>query len=359
MWYRSVLDAVFSPLPLILALIVPSAMADEFTPPSPQQTLVILNWSEYIDPEVIEAFEQQYNAEVSEVYFESDGLRNGMLVESDGAGYDLAMVNGVSLETYRKRGWLAPLELDKFENYRHIDPHWVNAFPASDGYAVPYFWGTLGIAYRADLVEKPLTSWMDILRPAEALRGKLNMVEDSRDIFTVGLKALSYSVNSTDAGEIQAAEALLREQQPYVQGYEYISLNEDSALLSGQLVAALAYNGDALMLQEYDEHITYVLPSEGSALWVDYLVVMNKSQHKELALAFLNFINQPETAAKLAEFVWYATPNKSAEKLLPDEFLSNPVIYPGKETLAKSEFYTALPPRVAKQRNIAFTRIVR
>jgi spermidine/putrescine transport system substrate-binding protein len=359
MGYRSVLDAVFSPLSLILALSAPGVMAADYPPPSPKQKLVILNWSEYIDPEVIEAFEQQYNAEVSEIYFESDELRNDTLVESDGAGYDLAMVNGVGLETYRKRGWLAPLDLDKFENYRHIDPHWLNAFPAADGYAVPYFWGTVGIAYRADLVEKPLTSWMDILRPAEALRGKVNMVEDPRDMFTVGLKALGYSLNSTDAGEIRAAESLLLEQRPYVNGYEYISLKDESALLSGELVAALTYNGDALMLRERDEHIAYVLPSEGSAIWVDYLVVLNKSQHKALALAFLNFINEPETAAKLAEYVWYATPNKSAEKLLPEEFLSNPVIYPGTEALAKSEFYKALPPRAARKRNIAFAKVMR
>jgi len=357
-WDAKTVCAVVSSMPLLLALTIPRAMAGDYTPPSPKKTLVILNWSEYMDPELVEEFEQQFNAEVSEVYFESDELRNDMLLESDGAGYDLVMTNGVTLDLYRKRGWIAPLDLDKVENYRHIDTHWLDAFPASTGYAVPYFWGTLGIAYRADLVEKPLTSWMDILRPAKALQGRIGMIEDSRDLLGVALKALGYSANSTDSSEIQAAEALLLQQRPSVKSYNYIALSEESTLVSGELVAAMAYSGDALMLQEHNEDITYVLPSEGSTLWVDYLVVMSKSQNKELAWAFLNFINQPENAARMAEYVWYATPNKSAEKLLPEEFLNNPVIYPGREALVKSEFYRQLPPRVTKKRNIAFANIV-
>lgn len=342
-----------------LALVAAQAIASDYSPPSPKQRLVILNWSEYIDPELVKAFEQQFNAEVSEVYFESDELRNDMLAEAEGAGYDLVMVNGVNLEAYRQRGWLAPLDLGRIANYRHIDPHWLQAFPAAKGYAVPYFWGTLGIAYRADLVDKPPTSWMDILRPSEALRGKINMIADSRDLLTTALKARGYSANSANGDEIAAAKGLLMKQQPFVKSYNYIALNESSALVTGDLVAAMAYSGDALMLQEHNENIEFVLPSEGSVIWIDYLAVMQKSHNKQLAMDFLNFINEPKNAAQLAEFVWYATPNKAAEKLLPEEFLTNPVIYPSKSSLAKSEFYEALPPRATKKRNVVFANIVR
>lgn len=359
MWCARAVAGVLAGVPFLLSLLIQAAAAGEYVPPSPKKTLVILNWSEYIDPELVKEFEQQFNAEISEVYFESDELRNDMLLETSGAGYDLVLVNDINLDSYRQRGWLAPLNPDKLENYRHIDRHWLDAFPAATGYAVPYFWGTLGIAYRADLVAKPLTGWMDILQPAPELRGRINMVRDSRDLLSCALKALGYSANTTDTDEIEAAEDLLLRQKPYVRSYEYISLNEGSALITGKLAAAMVYNGDALMLQAHNEHIAYVLPSEGSIIWVDYLVVMQKSPNKELAWAFLNFINQPENAARLAQYVWYATPNKAAEKLLPPGFLSNPVIYPGGQALANSEFYKALPPRATRKRNISFTNIVR
>ena len=72
------------------------------------------------------------------------------------------------LDVYRKRNWLAPLDLEQIPNLKHIDKHWLTAFPAAQGYAAPYFWGTMGIAYRSDLVTTPPTSWMDILKPEKA-----------------------------------------------------------------------------------------------------------------------------------------------------------------------------------------------
>ena len=121
----------------------------------------------------------------------------------------------------------------------------------------------------------------------------------------------------------------------------------------------MLYSGDALMVQEHHEDIEYVLPEEGGNIWVDYLVVLESSKNKDLALAFINFLNEPENAAQLAEFVYYATPNKAAEKLLPAEFLEDPVIYPSKEALAKSEFHNPLPPRAAKKRNLAVSKILK
>jgi spermidine/putrescine transport system substrate-binding protein len=342
---------------LLLSLSSNLAAADSSPLPSPAKHLVILNWSEYLDPELIEKFEGEFNAKVSEVYFESDDLRDDMMLETDCVGYDLILVSGIALDSYRKRGWLAPLEKDKLANIKYIDPHWLNAFPASEGYAVPYFWGTLGIAYRKDLVEHPPTSWMDILKPADYLRQKITMVESSRDLFAAALKALGYSVNATDPAEIAAAEQLLLVQKPYVRTYNYLALTDTSALVTGEAAAAMLYNGDALMVQEHNENIDYVLPTEGGNIWVDYLTVAENSRNKDLAWAFINFLNDPENAAQLAQFVYYATPNTAAEKLLPAEFLSNPVIYPSKEALRNSEFYTPLPPRALKKRNIAYTRI--
>ncbi len=342
-----------------VALLAQSVSAVEKALPAPKRTLTLLNWSEYLDPELIAKFEQENNAKLNEVYFESDDLRDDMLLENDASGYDLVIVSGAAVDSYQKRNWLAPMDLEQIPNYQHIDKHWLTAFPGAQGYAAPYFWGTMGIAYRSDLVTTPPTSWMDILKPEKAMRGKIAMIESSRDLMTVALKAQGYSANSADAAEIKAAEQLLLAQKPFVKSYNYLALSEESALVTGDVVASMLYSGDALMVQEHNENIEYVLPEEGGNIWVDYLVVLDKSRNKDLAFALINFLNAPENAAQLAEFVYYATPNKAAEQLLPAEFLEDPVIYPSKEALVNSEFHTPLPPRAVKKRNLATSKVLK
>lgn len=323
----------------------------------PPRDLVVLNWSEYLDPDLISEFEQQHNAKITEVYFESDDLRDDMLLETSGQGYDVAIVNGANMETYRKRGWLAPLTEQQVPNLRHVDARWLDAFEGVRGHAAPHFWGTTGIAYRKDLVEKPITSWMELYKPAEYLRGKIGMVENARDTIGMALKALGYSANSSDTQELEAAEQLLLEQKPYVRNYGYLLLSEDSALVSGELIATILYSGDALMVQEHQPEVEYVVPEEGGNIWVDYLVVLEGSGQKDLAWQFIDFLNQPENAARLAEYVYYATPNKAAEKLLPAEFLEDPIIYPDAASLKKSEFYTPLPAAAVRKRNLIFSGV--
>ncbi|MEA2079271.1 MAG: spermidine/putrescine ABC transporter substrate-binding protein [Pseudomonadota bacterium] len=348
--------SLFKSMAGLVVFVSSVAFAADSTLHSKPRELVLLNWSEYLDPDLVEKFEQQFKVKLREVYFESDDGRDHMMLETDGKGYDLALVNGIMVDVYRKRGWLSPVSKAQIPNLNHIDSRWLDAFPGLEGYAVPYFWGTMGIAYRKDLVQAPLSSWMDILQPAEYLHGRIGMVENSRDALGMALKALGYSANSTDAKQIKAAEQLLLAQKPHVKTYTYVALNEESALVNGDIIAAMLYSGDALMLQEHHQEIDYVVPSEGGNIWVDYLVVLENPKNKELAWAFLNFLNEPENAAQLAEFVYYATPNKGAEKLLPAEFLEDPVIYPSQAVLSRSEFYKPLPPSAVKRRNIAFSR---
>lgn len=320
--------------------------------------LVLLNWSEYLDPELIGKFQKQFNAQIKEVYFESDDLRDTLLLETDATGYDLAVVNGIAVDTYRQRGWLAAVDHDKVPNLKYIDDRWLDAFDGARGHVVPYFWGTLGIGYRADMVERAPTSWMDLMKPPESMRGKIGMVEASRDALGMALKALGHSANSVDFKAIEEAEQLLLAQKPYVKTYTYVALSEESALVKGEMAMTMLYSGDALMVQEHHDQIVYVVPKEGGNLWVDYLAVLEKSKNKDLAWAFINFLNEPENAAQLAQFVYYATPNKAAEKLLPKEFLEDEIIYPSAEVIAKSEPYAPLPPRTQRKRALAFARVM-
>lgn len=331
---------------------IPSASAAE-------RQLIILNWSDYMDPALIEKFEQRYGVKVREVYYSSDDNRTEVLQESNGEGYDLILTSDSDLYLYAKHQWITELDYSQIPNIKHISPRWREATEAAGQYAVPFFWGTTGIIYRSDLVKTPITSWQQLFQPAPELQGKVAMIKSSKDLIGMGLKALGYSANSADRDQLKQVETLLLEQKPYVATYNSINLDESSTMLSGDIVAALMYNGDALMLAELNEHIRYVLPQEGGNIWVDYFTLGSKAKNVELAYAFLNFMNEPENAAQMAEYVYYASPNVAAEALLSPDFLTNPVIYPDQSQLKSSEFYQRQSPRAQRLRNSISANVLR
>ncbi|WP_417539192.1 polyamine ABC transporter substrate-binding protein [Marinobacter sp.] len=339
---------------LTLCLLVTTVFAQA----AESRELVFLNWQDYMDPEILVEFEQRTGIAVKQSYFDSDTSRDELLLETEGKGFDVVLINGASIRILAKRGWLEPLDESSIPNLVHVDPRWRSAFEKAEEYGVPYFWGTLGIVYRKDLVPFEVTSWMDLLQPVAELRGKIAMISDSADMIGVALKALGYSLNSTDRQELKEAEALLHAQAPAVKTYRYISLNEDSALLSGQIAMSMMYNGDTRMLQEHSDNVAFVLPEEGSNIWTDYLGVLRASTRKADAKRFINFLNEPEIAARLARYVHYATPNQAAEALLPASFRDDQVIYPTGEALDNSEAYSRLPPRAKKNRAVIYSRLV-
>ncbi len=322
------------------------------------EELEFLTWADYIDPEIVVEFEQETGIHIKFSYYESDDARDVILSSSDGLGYDLAIVNGLMLQSYAKRNWLAPTAVDRMPNITHIDPRWRDAFPAAERYGVPYFWGTLGIAYRQDLVPEGFTSWKDFFEPVESLRGKITMLKSSRDILGMALKSLGYSANSSNRKAIREAGRLLEAQRPFVRSYEYILLGGKSALVSGDVWASLAYSGDALRVQEYHDDIVYVVPEEGGNLWVDYLTVFQGSPRKDLVAKFIDFLNRPEIAARNAEYVYYATPNAAARLHVSDDYANDPVIHPSPSVISRSETYQPLAPRAQKTVNSVFAELV-
>jgi len=323
-----------------------------------EKQLVLLNWSEYFDPEVLADFEKEHGIKVTESYYETDEIRTEMLINSDGKGYDLILCNGVNVALYAKKNWLAPIPEDKIPNLQYVDQRWREGFPDTKTYGVPFFWGTLGIAYRSDLITKPVTGWHDLFVPDEMLRGKIVMIKDSRDLIGMALKAKGYSANSTEPEELDQAKELLLKQKPFVRSYSYVSLSEQSSMVTGQTMMAMIYNGDALMLQEHEPAIKFVQPKEGGSLWCDYFLIARSSPSKEAAYTFLNYIHRPEIMARLAQYAYYASTNTRAHDHLPADFLTNPTIYPSKEVLDKSELLQQLPPRTVKKINSIFNLVI-
>ena len=321
------------------------------------QVLKILNWSEYLDPKVINDFEKKYQVKVKEFYFESDEDRTKKLALTDGKGYDIIVSDMPSIRPYARRDWLEAITPQKLSNYRYLSRRHLETENLSEQYGVPLLWGTLGIAYRKDLVKEPISSWQQLFQPTDELKHKIVLIRDMNDLVGMGLKSLGYSVNSTIPEQLDEVEALLLAQKPFVKSYTYISVEENSAIIKGDVWAAMAYNGDALLLNEQDPNIEFVVPREGGNLWIDYFLILKTSKNKDVAYQFLNFVNQPENAKRIAEYASCATPNMGAEKLLSNEFKNNPLIYPPQNVLDKMEIYRKLPAKIVKRRNGIVTRI--
>lgn len=325
---------------------------------SSNRELTFLTWSDYIDPVVIETFEKQYSIKVRIIYFDSDDQRDEVLVDTDAAGYDVILSSDISLVSYKKAGWLAPVTEKQVPNLKYIDKKWIDPIEGAKGYSVPYFWGTLGIAYRKDLVGFEVNSWKQLFQPAPELHKKILMLDGSADVVNMALKSLGYSANSTSRKEINEAKLLLQKQKQYVYSYTVPVLDENSLLVKGDVYMAMSYSGDTIMLKDVHPDIEYVLPKEGGNIWVDFLIVSSKSKHKDLAYEFINYLNEPDVAAQIAQYVYYASPNLAAEKLLPEDFLKDPVIYPSLKSLEKSEVYKKLPPRIQKLRNNIYSGLI-
>lgn len=348
---------------LLLTLLSLSAAADDGSsadaaePDGSRQELRLLTWPDYLDPECAAEFEQAYDVKIRFLYFDSDDARDRLVAQSDGQGFDVVTLDSSAVATYRRHGWIAPIDRSQAANVGHIDAEIDQAYPGTSGYAVPYFWGTTGIAYRSDLTADPPRRWMDLFRPDPALAGRVMMIADSYDLIGMALKTLGFSMNSEVPEEIDQAAMLLAEQKPELRRYGTLDLGPDSELISGEVIAAMSYSGDAMMLMEQHDAIRYLVPEEGTALWIDYLAVAALGD-RELGLRFVDFMNRPDIAARNARYLSYATPNLAAEKQLPETFLENPLIYPSAETLARCEHYKPLSAEAVRRRVDAYSSIV-
>jgi spermidine/putrescine transport system substrate-binding protein len=326
---------------------------EEAASPGPQ-TLTIMTWEDYVDPELAAKFEKEAKAKINWIHFEDDSDRNAKLKDEGTRGIDLVLVGDKEFGLYRKRGWLTKLDPKLAPNLKQIDPRAFERFPDAKGYGVPYFWGTTGIVYRKDLVATPITRWMELFEPATELQGRIQMQSDPRELTAVALIALGHSPNTHDAAAYEAVNKLLLKQKPFVHDYSSFSLEAESPLVTGELLVAPAFNGDALTLQGIEKNLEYVVPEEGGGFWMDFFVVMRLAKQPDLAHRFLDFINLPANAAKNAQYLNYATPNKGALALLPQEFRDNRAVFPDDATLARCHPVETLPSWVKRQmQNVA------
>lgn len=310
--------------------------------------LYVYNWGEYIDEDVITEFEEETGIKVVYDMFETNEEMYPV-IDAGAVVYDVVCPSDYMIQKMIENNMLAELDFTNIPNLDQIDPKFLEkskTFDPENKYSVPYTWGTVGILYNDSLVapEDVPTKWSDLWNPK--FSDELLMQDSVRDAFMVALKSLGYSLNTTDEKELNEAKDLLIQQKPLVQAYVVDQVRDK--MLGGEAAVGVIYSGEMLVLQEEledmeaDFNLEYVIPEEGTNVWIDSWVVPKNAIHKENAEKWINFLCRPDIALKNFEYITYATPNKGAFDLLDDDMKNNLSIFPTDEMLGDSEVYEYL-----------------
>lgn len=309
--------------------------------------LYVYNWGEYIDESVIEEFEEETGIDVIYDLFETNEEMYPV-VEAGGVNYDVVCPSDYMIQKMAENDMLAELDYSNIPNLENIDPQYMakaESFDPGNRYAVPYTWGTVGILYNTKRVEElgiqPPSKWSDLWDPA--YKGEILMQDSVRDAFMVALKSLGYSMNSTNEEELKEARDLLIAQKPLVQAYVIDQVRDK--MIGGEAAAGVIYSGEMLFIQEevakqnLDYQLEYVIPEEGTNIWIDAWVIPKNAKNKENAEKWINFLCRPDIAKKNFEYITYATPNRAAKELLDPELQNNKALFPDTDKLETSEVF--------------------
>ena len=303
--------------------------------------VIVYNWGEYLDPEVITIFEEETGINVVYEEFETNEIMYPK-VQSGAIAYDVVCPSDYMIQRMIENDLLAELNFDNIPNAKNIGAEYFKQsrqFDAENKYSIPYCWGTVGILYNKTMVDEPIDSWSVLWD--EKYKDNILMQDSVRDAFVVALKYKGYSLNSTDLDELEEAKQLLIDQKPLVQAYVIDQVRDK--MIGNEAAIGVIYSGEAIYTQLENPDLEYVIPKEGSNVWIDSWVIPKNAKHKENAEAFLNFLCRPDIAKMNFDYITYSTPNTAARELIEDSAVKNSKIaFPAAEELDRCETFQFL-----------------
>ena len=333
----------------------------------------VYNWSDYIGEHTNENFTKATGIAVQYDVFDSNETLEAKLLAGN-TGYDVVVPSGAFLGRQIQAGVFQKLDKSKLPNLSNIDPVLLKATEAFDPgheYSVPYFWGTVGLGYNIDKIKErmpdaPTDSWDLIMKPEVVAKFKdcgVTMLDAPSDVLQSVLIYLGkdpHTDKPEDYAEVQKAMTAVR---PYIKYFHSSSYINDIA--NGEICLALGWNGDFEIAQSRADDakngvkIQYVIPKEGTLLWVDNLAMPKDAANVDAGLKYINNMLDAQVAADNANAVHYATPNKTAldKGLIVADDKGNPAIYPAADVMAKLQGDKVASPALDQLRTRTWTAI--
>ena len=340
--------------------------------PKPEEkVLFVYNWSDYIGEKTIAEFEAKTGIKVTYDVFDSNEVLETKLLAGK-TGYDVVVPSANFLERQIKAGVFLTLDKSKLPNLVNMDPDIMQRVALHDPgneHSINYMWGTTGIGYNPDLVKKALgtdtiDSWSAIFDPANAkklAKCGISMLDAPSEVMDSVLIYLGRDPNSEKAEDLAAAEEVLMKIRPYVRYFHSSQYIND--LATGEICVSLGWSGDALMARTRGGEATkpvnvaYSIPKEGAIMWFDMLAIPADAPHPGNALAFLNFIMEPQQAAGISNYVSYANGNSASLPFVDDGIKNDPSVYPTEEVKKNLHPHLAESQEFSRDLNRAWTKV--
>jgi len=313
---------------LIMVLIAATGCSSE-----EKQTLNVLNYDIYIDKSLLKEFEEANNITIKyDTYSTPEEMY--IKVKSGASKYDLIISSEYMIERMINENLVNKLNFDNIPNYKYIGEDFKNhVYDPTNEYSVPYFWGTLGILYNKTTVDASSVSWAMLWDETHAQR--IIMMDSQRDSFAAALKLLGYSLNTVDENELDEAKALLIEQRPLVMAY--ITDGSPDIMINEEADMALVWSGEAVSAMTENENLDFVIPKEGSNIWIDAMIIPSTTEKQELAEKLIDFLCSTDATLRNIDEVWYSTVHTEAIKQVDEELLENPAFNIPQDDIDKME----------------------
>lgn len=325
-------------LAIMLCMSGTAALAGEDQPYA-GTTITVYNWYDYIDPAAIDMFTAETGIKVQYVNFTNNEEMYTKL--SAGAGeYDVIVPSDYIIERMIKNGELAELDLSAMPNVAGLQ-EWLKspAYDPEGKFSVPYMWGTVGLLVNTDLITDEITSWSQIFDAK--YQNSVMMMNSIRDTIGVTLKMLGHSLNTNNEDALwEACDALVKQKEDgIVVGYLLDEVKDKMIL--GEAGMALMYSGDAAYAIENAEgdNLKYVVPTEGSNVWVDGMCIPANSSNKEAAQVFIDYMCRPDIAFMNQQYIYYCSPIAEVENMLTEEERALEYLNPPQDVIDRCEFF--------------------
>jgi len=291
-------------------------------------------WTNYLPQEVVADFERRTGIDVNVDTYDSNEAVLAKL-QSGVADYDVVVPSDYMVKVLVPQGLLQPLDHARLPHFENLDPRFLNqAFDRGNAHSVPYLWGTTGIGYDKEKVKEPIDSWRALFD--ERYAGRILMLDDVREAFGAALKLMGRSINEKDPAALRKAAAMLTAQKRLVRTYN--SSDFANLLAAGDVDVAQGWNGEmAEVVANAPGRLAFIVPKEGGTLWIDNLAIPKGARNLDAAYAFIDYVLEAATAAKIVNAVHYAAGNQAAWPLIDEKIRRDAAIYPPQEVLDRCE----------------------
>jgi spermidine/putrescine transport system substrate-binding protein len=313
----------------------PAAEVPPATETDEPKKLSVFCWSEYIPQSVIDEFSKETGIKVSVENYASNEEMLAKLM-AGGGSYDIIQPSEYVIEALIKEKALDPIDKSKVPNLSNISPEFLNMpFDPGNQYSVPFMAGTVGIVVNTELITDPIVGYNDVFQ--DKYKGKIVVLDDAREIVSWGLETLNIPVNEVNAENLEKVKPVLQKWLPLVQVYD--SDSPKTALLNGDVAIGIVWGGEGAKLLEESDKFKWIIPAEGTHLFVDNLAIPKGAKHPNNAMAFMNFILRPDISKKISDEFPYLNPNAAAKALLTEEQRNNPASFPTAEQLKNMQLF--------------------